>query len=451
MVLTVLAASYSVGAHAERGSVAWVAAAVFTMLVGMAIAEPSDLIFPALFFAFLPWLGGRLLRSHRALTRELARETVRAEEARARRPRPRDRTRAGRIARELHDVLAHNLSRSSSRPAPRGSWRPTRSRAARRARDRDTGREAIDEMRRLLGRAAPRRRGAGARAAAGPRAARRARASARAAGVPSTSVEGGPVDFAARARPVGLPRRAGGAHERAQARRAGAARACASATRPALELEVHDDGAGTGAPERRRRRPRPRRHARARRAVRRRLAGGPRDGGGLRVRARLPVERGDADDPRPPGRRPGARPRGLRDDPRRRAGHRGRRRGRGRRARPSSSARRAGARRRAHGHPHAAAGRHRGDPPDRRRAAARGRACSCSRRSTSTSTSTRPCAPAPAASCSRTCPPTSSSTAIRSSRGGEALLAPVDHAAAHRGVRAPAPAPARAPPRGSTS
>ena len=62
MVLTVLAAAYSVGAHAERWSVAWVAAAVLTMLVGMAIAEPSDLIFPALFFAFLPWLGGRLLR-----------------------------------------------------------------------------------------------------------------------------------------------------------------------------------------------------------------------------------------------------------------------------------------------------------------------------------------------------------------------------------------------------
>jgi len=82
-VLIVLAAAYSVGALAERWSVAWVTAAVLTMLVGMAITEPSDLIFPALFFAFLPWLGGRLLRSHRVLTRELARETVRAEQARA--------------------------------------------------------------------------------------------------------------------------------------------------------------------------------------------------------------------------------------------------------------------------------------------------------------------------------------------------------------------------------
>ena len=133
MVLTVLAAAYSVGAHAERWSVAWVAAAVLTMLVGMAIAEPSDLIFPALFFAFLPWLGGRLLRSHRALTRELARETVRAEQARAD-----DRDRAiarerARIARELHDVLAHNLSAIVVQAgAPGASSSAIRTRPARR-------------------------------------------------------------------------------------------------------------------------------------------------------------------------------------------------------------------------------------------------------------------------------------------------------------------------------
>jgi signal transduction histidine kinase len=152
-VLTVVAASYSVGANAERGSVAWVAGAVGALLAGMAIAEPSDIIFPALFFAFLPWLGGRLLRSHRALSRELARETVRAEEARAD-----DRERAiarerARIARELHDVLAHNLSAIVVQAG-----------AARRVLERDpdaageaarliadTGREALAELRYLSG------------------------------------------------------------------------------------------------------------------------------------------------------------------------------------------------------------------------------------------------------------------------------------------------------------
>ena len=57
-----------------------------------------------------PWLSGRLLRSHRAVARQLAHETLRGEQARAE-----DRERAiarerARIAGELHDVLAHNLS-----------------------------------------------------------------------------------------------------------------------------------------------------------------------------------------------------------------------------------------------------------------------------------------------------------------------------------------------------
>ncbi len=153
MVLTVVAASYSVGAHAERGSIAWIAAATLSMVVGMAIVDPSDIIFPALFFGFLPWLGGRLLRTHRALTRRLAEETLRGEEARAD-----DRDRAiarerARIARELHDVLAHNLSAIVVQAG-----------AARRVLERDpdaageaarliadTGREALAELRYLSG------------------------------------------------------------------------------------------------------------------------------------------------------------------------------------------------------------------------------------------------------------------------------------------------------------
>ena len=152
-VLTVVAATYSVGAHAGRGSVAWVTGAVGVLLVGMAIFEPSDLIFPALFFGFLPWLGGRLLRSHRALTRELARETVRAEEARAD-----DRERAiarerARIARELHDVLAHNLSAIVVQAgAARRVLERDPDAAAEAARlIADTGREALAELRSLSG------------------------------------------------------------------------------------------------------------------------------------------------------------------------------------------------------------------------------------------------------------------------------------------------------------
>jgi signal transduction histidine kinase len=153
IVLTALAASYSVGAHAVRGSVAWVVAAVGVVVVGTAIVEPSDVVFPALFFVFMPWLGGRLLRSHRALTRRLAQETVRAEEARAaERERAISRERA-RIARELHDVLAHNLSAIVVQAgAARRVLEADPEAAAQAARlIADTGREALAELRYLSG------------------------------------------------------------------------------------------------------------------------------------------------------------------------------------------------------------------------------------------------------------------------------------------------------------
>jgi signal transduction histidine kinase len=138
VMLTVIAASYAVGAHADRGSIAWVIAAVLVLVVGSAIMEPSDVVFPALFFVFLPWLGGRLLRSHRSLTRRLAQETVRAEDARAS---------------ERHDVLAHNLSAIVVQAgAARRVLERDPDAAAQAARlIADTGREALAELRYLSG------------------------------------------------------------------------------------------------------------------------------------------------------------------------------------------------------------------------------------------------------------------------------------------------------------
>jgi signal transduction histidine kinase len=153
VVVTVLVASYSVGANAERHAIAWVAAAVAAVGIGGALTNPEDIIFPPLFFVFMPWLGGRLLRSHRSLTRQLAQETLRAEEVRAD-----DRERAiarerARIARELHDVLAHNLSAivvqagAARRVLERDP--DAASQAARLIAD--TGREALAELRYLSG------------------------------------------------------------------------------------------------------------------------------------------------------------------------------------------------------------------------------------------------------------------------------------------------------------
>jgi signal transduction histidine kinase len=153
IVLTVCVASYTVGALADRHAVAWVVAAVAVVVVGMAFTAPEDIIFPPLFFVFMPWLGGRLLRSHRSLTRRLAHETLRAEEVRGdERERAIARERA-RIARELHDVLAHNLSAIVVQAgAARRVLERDPEAAAQAARlIADTGREALAELRYLSG------------------------------------------------------------------------------------------------------------------------------------------------------------------------------------------------------------------------------------------------------------------------------------------------------------
>ena len=153
-----------------------------------------------------------------------------------------------RIARELHDVVAHSVSVMRVQAgAARGSLLDrARSASARRsARSRRPGREALAEMRRLLGvlREDDEER---ARAAAGPRRGSTGWSSSVRDGGPARSscaVEGDPRPLPAGRRPVRLPDRPGGAHERAQARRRRARRVSSSATQPsALEIEVADDG-----------------------------------------------------------------------------------------------------------------------------------------------------------------------------------------------------------------
>ena len=138
-----------------------------------------------------------------------------------------------------------------------------------------------------------------------------------------------------------------------------------------VEIEVlGEDRARAPKPRRRRRRPRAGRHARA---GRRSTAASSTVGTGDRTaasrsRAMLPLQSGrDVTTPGADRRRPGDGPRRLPDDPRGRAGHRGRRPRRptaSRRSRPGAPLR---ARRRPDGHPDAARRRARGDPPDPRR------------------------------------------------------------------------------------
>jgi signal transduction histidine kinase len=192
------AVSYAAGRHLEgRRGLLGLALAVATVTTLAAIYDPGDIFFPVAFFCVAPWLVGRTLRNHTALARELAEKAERAEHERAEEERRAIAAERSRIARELHDVLAHSLSVMvvQSGAARRIVARDPERAAAAAELVRDTGREALAELRHLFG---PVRRGEG-EALSGPPSIRRVDelvGRARAAGLAvRLSVEGEPVDL----------------------------------------------------------------------------------------------------------------------------------------------------------------------------------------------------------------------------------------------------------------
>jgi signal transduction histidine kinase len=199
-VVMLAAVSYGAGAHLEgRRGLLGLALAVGGVTTIAAIFDPNDIFFPVAFFCVAPWLVGRTLRNHNALARELAEKAERAEHARAEEERRAIAAERSRIARELHDVLAHSLS-----------VMVVQSGAARRIVDRDperaaeaavlvqqTGREALAELRHLFG---PVRRGEGEELSGPPSIARvdQLAARARAAGLAvKLNIDGAPVELPA--------------------------------------------------------------------------------------------------------------------------------------------------------------------------------------------------------------------------------------------------------------
>jgi signal transduction histidine kinase len=148
--------AFSIGSHLpRRQALAGLAGVVGLIVAVVALTGPltaSDTIFPVVVFGGC-WVLGRVLRDRARLTAELTTRTEQLERERGERERDavaRDRV---RIARELHDVIAHSVSVMVVQAG-----------AARRVLDRDpdasvgaldavqaTGREALTEMRRLLG------------------------------------------------------------------------------------------------------------------------------------------------------------------------------------------------------------------------------------------------------------------------------------------------------------
>jgi signal transduction histidine kinase len=155
-LIAVLTMCYAMGAYTTGREAL---AAPFVILAGMLGVILSfdnqvltDYIFPTA-FALIAWLAGRGLRTRSQLTEELHEAAVRAQEAHEH-----DVARAAaeerrRIAREMHDVVAHSVS---VMVVQAGGARRILERDPRRAVEaaahiEDVGRAALTEMRRLLG------------------------------------------------------------------------------------------------------------------------------------------------------------------------------------------------------------------------------------------------------------------------------------------------------------
>jgi signal transduction histidine kinase len=154
--LSLLALAFGLGAHADgRGALAGVGILTAGTVITTAIESTltvSGVLFPILMTgAFC--VAGRTARSRSRLAGQLHEAAVRANERRAAAAERAVVEERKRIAREMHDVVAHSMS---VMVVQAGGARRILERDPRRARDAaqliaDTGREAIVELQRLLG------------------------------------------------------------------------------------------------------------------------------------------------------------------------------------------------------------------------------------------------------------------------------------------------------------
>jgi len=150
--------AYSAGRH-ERGEfLTWRAVPVWLAAFPAAAGlDHNDWVIPGVLLGLLPWLAGRIVRERAELNRALAANAERIDAARAEHARDAVEEERRRIARDLHDAVAHGLTVMTLQAAgARGVLRSDPERAAEAARQVEhTGEQALAEMRRLVSVVAP--------------------------------------------------------------------------------------------------------------------------------------------------------------------------------------------------------------------------------------------------------------------------------------------------------
>jgi signal transduction histidine kinase len=251
--------------------------------------HPGDYIWTTLFFS-AAWLVGYVLRRRVLQTHELRRRAEAAEHARADEAARAVAAERGRIARELHDVIAHSVSVMVVQSAGVRRLLPAEMERERQALEtvEKTGRQALAEMRRLLGVLRTEVERPELRPQPGLTTIEQLVEQVRTAGLPvELAVEGDPVDL-----PPGIDLAAFRIVQEALTntlRHAGPAHAWVRVRYAPDELELtvsndgkdaDDDGEGYGLVGMKERV----------NLYGGRLEAGPREGGGFRVSARLPLE-----------------------------------------------------------------------------------------------------------------------------------------------------------------
>ncbi len=150
-------ALYTVASHTERRIALRAGVVTLVALVGLLLArdgfDARESVAHVIVFAAAAWILGDNLRTKRAYYGELEERAERLEREREQNVRRAAAEEQARIARELHDVIAHSVSVMVVQAAAAGDVfdkHPERAREALRSIE-ESGRSALTELRRLLG------------------------------------------------------------------------------------------------------------------------------------------------------------------------------------------------------------------------------------------------------------------------------------------------------------